>query len=227
MDIVLQLQALLLSLGTAWVLWSLLALSAASVAVMAERWLAFRAKGAEITSLAEWLDGVLAEGSITEALERLDGERSLAARISAAGLRLAPHGPEAAQRAMESAEAVERSFLERRLVFLGTLGNNAPFIGLFGTVIGVILAFDALGAETAAATNQAASAAVMSAIAEALVATAVGIAVALPAVAANNYFQRRITGMLDEAEALSKLVLAYLSSREREPAGGHRQRESA
>src|SRR5690606_27978756 len=101
--------------------------------------------------------------------------------------------------------ALERDGLERRLGFLGTLGNNAPFIGLFGTVIGVIQAFDAL--EQGAA--QAASSGVMAAIAEALVATAVGIAVALPAVAAYNYLQQRVASILSGVEVLSNLVLAY------------------
>src|SRR5690606_30719130 len=111
-----------------------------------------------------------------------------------AGLRLAPRGPAAAEKGMQSAIAAERKALEARLAYLGTLGNNAPFVGLFGTVIGVILAFEELGQAGAAGTgaSQVASAAVMSAIAEALVATAVGIGVALPAVAAYNYFQRRL-----------------------------------
>ena len=117
---------------------------------------------------------------------------------------------------MQSATSAERKALEARLAYLGTLGNNAPFVGLFGTVIGVILAFEQLGQATGTAgtgaASQVASAAVMSAIAEALVATAVGIGVALPAVAAYNYFQRRIATMLDDAETLSTLVLAYLAS---------------
>ena len=117
---------------------------------------------------------------------------------------------------MQSATSAERKALEARLAYLGTLGNNAPFIGLFGTVIGIILAFERLGQATGTAgtgaASQVASAAVMSAIAEALVATAVGIGVALPAVAAYNYFQRRIATMLDDAETLSTLVLAYLLS---------------
>ena len=104
---------------------------------------------------------------------------------------------------------LERKLLESRLAFLGTLGNNAPFIGLFGTVIGVVLAFEALGT-SGSAPGQAASSEVMGAIAEALVATAVGIGVALPAVALYNYFQRRISNMLSDAEALSSLVVAYL-----------------
>ncbi|HTU58718.1 MAG TPA: MotA/TolQ/ExbB proton channel family protein, partial [Polyangiales bacterium] len=134
-----------------------------------------------------------------------------------AGLRLSERGPAAVDKAMQSRTALEREELDRRLAFLGTLGNNAPFIGLFGTVIGVIQAFEELGhsaAGHAGGSGQVASGAVMSAIAEALVATAVGLAVALPAVAAYNYFQRRVEGLLAGAEVLSNLVLAFLSGRD-------------
>jgi biopolymer transport protein ExbB len=127
---------------------------------------------------------------------------------------------------MESATALERGLLERRLVYLGTLGNNAPFVGLFGTVVGVIHAFEELGhaapghAGGASAAAQVASQGVMTAVAEALVTTAVGIAVALPAIALYNYLQRRVATLLTESEALSSLVLAYLSGTPRPPAGG-------
>ncbi|WP_373049124.1 MotA/TolQ/ExbB proton channel family protein [Vulgatibacter sp.] len=214
MEIVFFLKNLLVASGTAWVLWLLVALSVGSVGVIVERALVFRARSADLRALTGALDAALARGATTEAQGLLEREPSLAARVAIAGLRLADHGAEAAHRGMESAMAVERAVLDKRLAYLGTLGNNAPFVGLFGTVIGVILAFDALGTEGAAgaAAGQAASAAVMAAIAEALVATAVGIAVALPAVAAYNYFQRRIACMVGDAEALTKLVLAYLSS---------------
>src|SRR5262249_38983332 len=115
---------------------------------------------------------------------------------------------------MRSATAVERARLERWLAYLGTVGNNAPFVGLFGTVIGVIHAFEELGRSTgqqaAASASQVASQAVMAAGGRALGATAVGILVALPAVAFYNYFQRRVSAILGESEALSSLVLAYL-----------------
>jgi biopolymer transport protein ExbB len=111
---------------------------------------------------------------------------------------------------MQSAMSIERSLLEARLAYLGTLGNNAPFIGLFGTVIGIILAFNELGKAQGGGNGQLASQAVMGSIAEALVATAVGILVALPAVAAYNFFQRWMSTLLADAEALSNLVLAYL-----------------
>lgn len=215
MEIVELFKNLLASSGTAWILWMLVALSVGSAAIVVERWLAFRSRSADVSGLSALLDGPLSRGDREGALALLDDNPSMPARIASAGLRLADHGPEAALRAMESAAAVERAALEKRLAYLGTLGNNAPFIGLFGTVIGVILAFDALGQTSdglGGAGGEQASAAVMAAIAEALVATAVGIGVALPAVAFFNYFQRRIGQLLSEAEALSKLVLAYLNA---------------
>ncbi len=205
---------LLVAAGATFVLWLLFALSLISVIIAVERFLFFRSRTDDVRSLMAELDGHLQKGAYDTALERLRGMRSVAAAVAAAGLRLAERGPKAADKGMLSAVAAERKTLEARLVFLGTVGNNAPFVGLFGTVIGVILAFEELGQATAAsgAASQAASGAVMSAIAEALVATAVGIAVALPAVAAYNFFQRKLAVLLDDAETVSNLVLAYLLS---------------
>jgi biopolymer transport protein ExbB len=207
---------LFIHLGASWVLWLLFALSAGSLAIVLERWLFFRSKDADVRGLAAELDAHLSNGSVSAALEALRPLGSVSAAIARAGLRLAPRGAAAAEKGMQSATSAERKVLEARLAYLGTLGNNAPFIGLFGTVIGIILAFEQLGRATGTAgtgaASQVASAAVMSAIAEALVATAAGIGVALPAVAAYNYFQRRIATMLDDAETLSALVLAYLVS---------------
>jgi biopolymer transport protein ExbB len=99
---------------------------------------------------------------------------------------------------------------------LGTVGNNAPFLGLLGTVIGVIEAFEILGrpqaATTAAAASGLAPQAIMGSIAEALIATAVGLFVAIPAVAAYNYFQRRIQGIGANTEALTNVLLAHLNA---------------
>ncbi|HYD47000.1 MAG TPA: MotA/TolQ/ExbB proton channel family protein [Terriglobales bacterium] len=215
MDTVEVIKDLLVRFGAGWVLWLLFLLSAISVAIAIERAMYFRRKGADIRQLAQTLDRLLPSASLAASLAALQEHPSAAATVASAGLRLRDRGVEAAEKGMRGALAMERKGLEMRLAFLGTLGNNAPFIGLFGTVIGVILAFHELGQATAAtggAANQAASAAVMSAISEALVATAVGIGVALPAVAAYNFFQRQIAVLLDDAEALMNLVLAYLSS---------------
>jgi biopolymer transport protein ExbB len=212
---------LLLQSGTSWILWLLGGLSFVGALITVERWLFYRARGTDLEATARALDAHLAAGQRAQAVEALIASGSTAAAIAAAGLRLADRGPEAADRAMQSAAALERTRLERWLAYLGTVGNNAPFIGLFGTVVGVIGAFEELGHGApghgagggAAAAAQVASQAVMASIAEALVATAVGIFVALPAVAAYNYFQRRIATLLGGSEVLSQLVLAYLSER--------------
>src|SRR6185503_3349911 len=112
--------------------------------------------------------------------------------------------------------ALQKMRLERRLAYLGTLGNNAPFIGLFGTVIGVVQAFAALAhQDTASAAAEAAAGMapqeVMAAIAEALVATAVGLAVAIPAVATYNFFMRQLKSTLANTEVLSRVLLAHLA----------------
>ena len=212
------LKTLFLASGASWVLWALFGLSAVGVALTVERLIFFHELTGDLHSLANALDARLSKGEFRDAIADLDQSPAVAARVASAGLKLADRGPAAAEKAMESAAALERTRMERGLIYLATLGNNAPFLGLFGTVVGVIAAFEALGtgaggpATTAsAAAGAVASQAVMSSIAEALVSTAVGILVALPAVAANNYLQRRSTAILAATDVLKNLVLAYLS----------------
>jgi biopolymer transport protein ExbB/TolQ len=102
---------------------------------------------------------------------------------------------------------VARLAMERNLAFLGTLGNNAPFLGLLGTVIGIVRAFREL-----AHSKGQVSAALMAEIGEALVATAVGLLVALPAIVLFNVFQRLIRARLGRADALSGEVMAHLKA---------------
>ncbi|WP_257458616.1 MotA/TolQ/ExbB proton channel family protein [Archangium lipolyticum] len=215
MPIVEMIKNVFVQWGANWVLWLLFALSLGSVGIIVERWFVFRGKQDVLRELSDTLEETLSSGDFPGALAKLEKRTSVGAVVARAGLRLAPRGLTAADKGMQSALAIERSTLENRLAYLGTLGNNAPFIGLFGTVIGVLLAFEALGQTTGGRGGGIASNVVMGAIAEALVATAVGIGVALPAVAAYNYFQRRITRMLSDAEALTNLVLAYVSARDR------------
>ncbi|MDC0676405.1 MotA/TolQ/ExbB proton channel family protein [Sorangium atrum] len=214
MNLVEWLQRIMVGFGAAWVMWLMIALSVVSVAIILERAWFFWSLRDDLTVLARDLKTSL-DDSIEAARRRMDASPSAEAAVVAAGLAVAHQGPEAAEEAMAGAAALQRMKLERRLAYLGTLGNNAPFIGLFGTVIGVVGAFDALGqaAKTpvAQATSQAmAPQAVMSSIAEALVATAVGLAVAIPAVAANNFFQRMIKSTLANTEALTRVLLAHL-----------------
>ena len=112
----------------------------------------------------------------------------------------------AAERAMAGTVTAERMRMERGLPFLATVGANAPFIGLFGTVLGIIHAFHDLSVNTSEASE-----AVMAGISEALVATAVGLLVAIPAVVLYNSFQRWVKSRLARSESLAQLVLARLT----------------
>lgn len=107
-------------------------------------------------------------------------------------------------RAVKSFLTRERTQLEQGFTVLATLGSNAPFIGLFGTVLGIIQAFGALGA------HQNGTADVMVGISEALIATAIGLFVAIPAVVAFNIFTRKLRVLIVSSEALKDLYLARL-----------------
>ena len=214
MSVVEHLKHVLLDLHAAWVMWLLMGLSVVSVVLMVERALFFRSISDDLRGLSDTLDRLLREGRYADAVQRLSRSPSPEAAAVLAGLRHADLGPLSAEKAIAGALALERMRLERGLAFLGTLGNNAPFIGLLGTVIGIIESFEVLGSATAGLSSGGplAPQAVMSHIAEALVATGVGLFVAIPAVAAYNYFQRRIASTLANSDALTNVLLAHLNA---------------
>jgi biopolymer transport protein ExbB len=219
MNLVEWLQSLMTNFGAGWVMWLLLVLSVISVAIMLERGWFYWSLRDDIGKLARQLRELLRDGDLEGAKKRMDSSSSAEAAVVVAGLVEAERGPQAANEAMKGAAALQRMKLEKRLAYLATLGNNAPFLGLFGTVIGIVQAFEALGrqdtsaaAVAAAAASVTAPAEVMAAIAEALVATAVGIGVAIPAVAAYNYFNRQAKAILANTEALSRVLLAHLAA---------------
>ena len=129
------------------------------------------------------------------------------AAVARACLAHAADGPAAVEEHKAAAIEQERSRYEQRLAFLGTLGNNAPFVGLFGTVLGIIRAFHDL-----ASNSMQGSQAVMAGIAEALVATGIGLLVALPAVATYNAFIRRVESATSSAEVIAHEILADLKT---------------
>lgn len=114
-----------------------------------------------------------------------------------------PGDNESVDRAVESYLADRKVELDRGMTVLASLGSNAPFIGLFGTVLGIIQAFGALSGDLSGNTQS-----VMVTIAEALIATAVGLFVAIPAVLAYNGFNRRLKTLFIECESLRDLYLS-------------------
>lgn len=205
-----QLLDLMLRAGSRWVLWLMLGLSLGAIAVMFERLWFFIQERPPRALIAAALRTLAAKGPAA-ALKQLSGARSMEAAIARTCLTFAADGPAAVEEHKAAMLEEERMRYEKRIAFLGTLGNNAPFIGLFGTVLGIIRAFHDLAGNTMQGTQ-----AVMSGIAEALVATGVGLLVALPAVATYNAFIRRVETSVAASEATAHSILAYLKTA-REP----------
>lgn len=197
-----------LYLGSEWILWLLLALSVISIAIAIERFIHFAQTTEDVDKLRADVDAKLAEDGVSELKRLLASRRTHVAKVLSRGVEALDRGAPAVEEMLAGAAQLEKLQMERGLAFLGTLGNNAPYIGLFGTVLGIIRAFRDLSTNTIEGSQ-----AVMAGIAEALVATAVGLLVALPAVAVFNAFQRRIRTQLATAEAIARSLLAYAKSR--------------
>lgn len=204
-----KLSSLMVASGAGWVLWLMFGLSFISVAVALERAWVFRGSRANVEMLVPALRKLLQSQDLGGAAGLLSSQPSAATRVVAAGLGEAAAGAAAAEEAMAATINLERRKLEVRLLFLGTVGNNAPFVGLLGTVIGIIGAFEGL-ARTQDEAGALAPERVMGSIAEALVATAVGLVIAIPAVAVFNALQGQVTAMIGEAETLGHVLLAHL-----------------
>jgi biopolymer transport protein ExbB len=188
-----------------WVLWVLVCLSVLSIGIMLERAVYFaRNRLPDSEALAVRL----ARGELDAVRAAIHGRRGMEAAVLREGLASTSQGADSVEQVIASTLARERPQYERFLSFLGTLGNNAPFIGLFGTVLGIIKAFNDLGASNVkgAAIQQT----VMAGISEALVATAVGLAVAIPAVVAFNIFNRQLKTLTSRANALGHALVGSL-----------------
>jgi biopolymer transport protein ExbB/biopolymer transport protein TolQ len=199
-------------------MYVLLGLSVASIAVMVERWWFFRKRGTGGEEVCDALCDVLEQGDRVEAEGLLRRHESIEAEVLLASLRWAAGGPEALAAGIDGEMTKRRRELESGMTLLGTLGNNAPFVGLLGTVIGVIVAF----ADLAEGSSKVQMDKVMGGIAEALVATGVGLFVAIPAVVAYNVYQKKITDIEDNIAATSKrlsALLAALGTFEASPSG--------
>lgn len=188
-----------------WVLWLLCVLSVLSIAVMMERaWFFSRHRLANHEDILLQL----ARGDLDQALVAVKDRSGMEAAVVREAVNQKGKGPDSVEQIIAATVARERPHYERYLGFLGTLGSNAPFIGLFGTVLGIIKAFNDLGTTGAKGTQV--QQAVMAGISEALVATAVGLAVAIPAVVAYNVYTRNLKGVTARTNALGHAVVGHL-----------------
>ncbi len=204
---------LLTSTGGGWVIYLLLALSVLALAVIIER---------SIIVVRQFKYQVIVLPIMMEKLEKESPQALLSSlRPDSIPYRVAKElsdnsskGYMTLERHLETRISLEKRYLEKHIVVLGTLGNNAPFIGLLGTVLGVIRAFHDLGASAGQGPEV-----VMQGISEALVATAVGILVALPCVAFYNFLQKRIKDTLIDADRFGKQLIAIFEADHEHKAG--------
>jgi biopolymer transport protein ExbB len=192
-------------------------MSAWSIGVMIDRVMAYNAARKQSRQFAPAVAGALREGKLDEAVKIADRyKKSHLAKVVVAGLQefqahqLSSEIPgeeiEASKRALERAEAIVHAELKRGVSGLATIGSTAPFVGLFGTVVGIINAFKSIASEKSTGLG-----AVSGGISEALVTTAVGLFVAIPAVWMFNYFTNRIEAFdVEMGNSSSELVDYFL-----------------
>jgi len=198
-------------LGSAWVLYLLFGLSIFSIGIMIERWIFFRVRRDDTDKIAEDLIAHLKDGDVRGAEQVLVKSPSIEAAVVRPALKWLEGGADAVEETLEAEMRKKRRELERGMTAMGTIGNNAPFVGLLGTVIGVIDAFHLLGEGQ----NKEAMGHVMSGISEALVATGVGLFVALPAVVAYNIMAKKVNDIESNVSVIGKQLLAYLKSQDK------------
>ncbi len=193
----------------------LFVMSAWSIGVMIDRWIAFSAARKQSRVFAPAVAGALKDGKIEEAISIAEqNKRSHLAKVVTAGLQefqahqISAEIPgetiEASKRALERAAAIVHAELKRGISSLATIGSTAPFVGLFGTVLGIINAFKGISAQKSTGL-----AAVAGGIAEALVTTAIGLFVAVPAVWVYNYFTSKIEAFDVEMDNSSSELIDY------------------
>lgn len=197
------------------VMISLAAMSLVSLAVAIEKWLTLQLAARESTRfLRAWRDALGTEGYIVAASAAAQYPRSYVAQLVATGTSILqrtagqPTQLEAYDRTVRRLVRATETVVKRGIGLLATVGSTAPFVGLFGTVIGIVNAFEQM-----AVAGQGGLGTVAAGIAEALVATALGIGVALPAVWLFNALTQRISSVLSEMECVAEeLAVAALSS---------------
>jgi biopolymer transport protein ExbB len=206
-------------LGAEWVLILLVILSVLSIALIFDRVLFYRAAQSGLVDFRNKIRGAVASGNWDSAektaeerlksmsKDRADLETEMAYElIKARGQAGQKSSPEVLSEVARDAVFRSRLGWDKNLAVLATIGSNSPFLGLFGTVLGIIKAFHDLRQEAGVGIQ-----AVSSGISEALVATAVGILVAIPAVVAFNMFQRRVKASMNEAEALKSYLIGKIA----------------
>jgi biopolymer transport protein ExbB len=202
----------LAQLGSEWVMWLLLAMGFIAAVLVFERLYLYTSTKVDVNRLARKLLETLQAGRLDGARDLVKSGRGIEERVISDALSLYTEGADAVEEIVQASMIKERQRYERSLSYLGTVGSNAPFIGLLGTVIGVIIAFAELGRNPKGGLEV-----VGPGISEALVATAVGLVVAIPSLISFNWMKGMLKKRLANSDFLARLVVTQLK-RKTQPA---------
>ena len=205
--------------GAEWVLYFLVLLSILSIALIIERWRFYKISSNGLEDFRAKVRAAALQGRMQEAQTVAEGRFALLKRegrtpdleteMTVALLAHPKASPEVLGEIAHDSVVRARLQWDSYLAVLATIASNAPFIGLFGTVLGIIKAFHDLSQQVGAAAQT-----VTAGVSEALVATAFGILVAIPAGVAFNLFQKRVKSAVAEAEALKAFLVGRLAVKE-------------
>ncbi len=191
------------------ILWLMGVMSILSVAIMIERYVSLRRVSSRSSGVAKGIRVLIDAKDLGQIVALSEDQRSIEGRALEHGLAyVKTNGTSGLEDLFNSYKIIEKPALEKNLTMLGTIASNAPYVGLLGTVMGIMKAFNDL-ANAPGQGNEV----VMAGIAHALVSTAIGLAVAIPAVVAFNFFNKKVSTILNNIDAARDLCLAYSKSR--------------
>jgi biopolymer transport protein ExbB len=195
--------------GASGILILMALVSLISVSIMIERYFSLRKLSASSATISRDFRKLLESRDLTQIQELSKSSDSLESKALSYGLGFVQkNGTDGLDELFNSFKTIERPTLEKNLNVLGTIASNAPYVGLLGTVLGIMKAFNDL-ANSPGQGNEV----VMAGIGHALVSTAIGLAVAIPAVIGFNYFQKKVGLVLNNIDAARDLCLAFTKSR--------------
>jgi biopolymer transport protein ExbB/TolQ len=197
-------------------LWILVASSVVVLAYIIERFIYYYTHDAKLTKFYEMITEFIRHNRLADAVTYCNLQKHYLApiakraieQIQTQGGNLMKLNYKRIEESMDTQKIVEKGKLEKNIGLLATMGNIAPFIGLLGTVVGILFAFDTLANPAAKMGPKV----IMGDISEALIATAAGLVVAIPAVVMFNFFSRKVKSMLANMDIFSSLFISHLES---------------
>lgn len=202
------------------VLYLLITLTLMAVFLIISRYRVLDQASKNSKNLRQKIEQALIQSDYRFVEDLAQDQKSVEGRVCSVALQhFQKHGMQGLEEVFRTMAQVEKPKLEKSLGFLATVGSNAPYIGLFGTVLGIMKSFNDLAKASEAGQNT-----VMAGISAALVATAAGLLVAIPSVLAFNYFQKQVKGVMTSVDSVQELFMIYAKFRTGAEVGAHHGR---